>query len=285
VQGFTGALSPITVESIAGQFDVQGGDGNGTATGLDALATVNGEALTGAGNRFAIDSESGQFELEFQAGFSGSFDPVTVRSAVGFDVEGGDGDGRAVGADGVAVINGRQIVGVQNRFALNGRHGSFTIEFAQGFTGGFDSITVTSRDQRLHASGGRLGTTIRGHDARATINGEARTGDATRFMVEDNGVVASIEFATGFIGRFEPVTIASRTADSGFGQSSAGQATSSGGESDSTMSATSGFSVTELTSRFLSSLARNAPELLLETIGFGGQDNQKRRQLIAELLR
>jgi hypothetical protein len=172
VQGFTGSLSPITVQSQAGEFELSGGNGDGTAAGLDALAVVNGAELTGTGNQFTVVGASGQYELQFQAGFTGSFDPVTVRSEIiGFDFEGGDGAGQAAGADAVAVINGTQVVGSQNRFTITGGGGSFVIEFADGFTGEFEPITIGSTGGALQSTSGELGKLVRGRDTQVTYVG------------------------------------------------------------------------------------------------------------------
>jgi hypothetical protein len=91
-QGFTGSLSAITIQSQPGEFELVGGNGAGSAAGLDALAVVNGVARTGVGNRVTINDASGQYELEFQPGFTGAFDPITIRSdPVGFEIQGGNG--------------------------------------------------------------------------------------------------------------------------------------------------------------------------------------------------
>ena len=169
VQGFTGSLSPITVQSQAGEFELSGGNGDGTAAGLDALATVNGAELTGTGNQFTVVGASGQYELEFEAGFTGSFDPVTIRSqVVGFELQGGDGAGQAAGADAVAVINGEQVVGSRNRFTISSGGGTFVIEFAEDFSGEFEPITIGSTAGGLQTTSGQLGKLVRGRDAQIT---------------------------------------------------------------------------------------------------------------------
>jgi hypothetical protein len=211
VQGFTGSLSPITIVSTPGEFDVIGGNGNGSASGLDALAVVNGQNLTGTGNRFQVTSESSQFALEFAAGFTGSFDPISiVSSPIGFEVQGGDATGRAVGSDAVAVINGVQLSGQQSRFAFDAGQGSFAIEFVEGFAGSFGPLVVTAGDGRLTAHSGRFGETLRGRDAEATINGQLHVGRGSRFTVVEDQAELAVEFAAGFTGQFEPITVSSR---------------------------------------------------------------------------
>lgn len=58
-------------------------DGSGTVTGTDsgsdAIATINGRAFTGDGNRFSVGDNGLRLTLEFAGGFNGSFSTVTVR--------------------------------------------------------------------------------------------------------------------------------------------------------------------------------------------------------------
>ena len=77
----------VTVES--GTFAVTGGNGDGTASGSDAQATINGLSYTGAGNRFTINDNSFRFSIEFAGAFSGAFNTVTVSgSPPAFDLSG-----------------------------------------------------------------------------------------------------------------------------------------------------------------------------------------------------
>jgi hypothetical protein len=162
IQGFTGTLATIRVSSEAGEFNLTGGNGDGTAAGTDAVAQINGIQQTGDGNRFAVVLDAGDLEIEFQAGFSGVFDAITVRSEL-FDAD--DEPARAEGENAVAIINGLQYDGPENRFAVAGTHGSYMIEFAEGFTGALDSITVTSNDGVLQLGEGELGVFSQGRGA------------------------------------------------------------------------------------------------------------------------
>jgi hypothetical protein len=173
VQGYTGSLSPITIQSLPGQFDVVGGNGDGTAAGLDALVVVNGVQFTGVGNHVAVNDSAGQYELEFQAGFTGAFDTILVRSeVVGFEIEGGNAAGLAAGADAVAIINGVQHVGSSDGFTVHDREGTYLLQFADGFSGDFDAITITANTGPLALQGGQLGSLLRGADALVTFHGE-----------------------------------------------------------------------------------------------------------------
>jgi hypothetical protein len=173
VQGYTGSLSPITIQSLPGQFDVVGGNGDGTAAGLDALVAINGVQFTGVGSLVTVNDFGGQYQLEFQAGFSGAFDAITVRSeVVGFQIEGGNANGLASGADAVALINGVRHVGSRDGFTVHGREGTYLLQFADGFSGDFDSITITANTGPLAVQGGQLGSLLRGADALVTFHGE-----------------------------------------------------------------------------------------------------------------
>jgi hypothetical protein len=201
--GFTGTFSTVSVESVAGSFDVVGGNGNGAAIGLDALAEINGVQLTGVGDRFSVELAGAEFELEFAAGFSGNFAPITVRSVeAAFDITGGDGAGTDFGADGVALINGNEVTSPDDRFAVDGQHGEYVIEFADGFSGGFDPITVSTPELDLVGADGI--------DAEATVNGQQLEGEGLRFAFVDNGRQATIEFQAGFLGEFDPIAVTRR---------------------------------------------------------------------------
>jgi len=186
-----------------------GGDGNGAATGADAVAEINGEQLTGVGDRFSVELAGGDFELEFAGGFEGEFAPITVRSvAATFDISGGDGAGLDVGVDGVALINGSEVNSADDRFAIEGEYGSYVIEFANGFSGGFDPITVSTPELSLVGAdeeGAAYGT-----DAEATVNGQQLVGKGSRFSFFDNGRQVAIEFQAGFSGEFDTITVARR---------------------------------------------------------------------------
>ncbi len=69
-----GSDATVAVEAIEGTFDV----GDGTASGTDVEATVNGVAMTGEGNAVQVSTETLQADIEFAEGFTGQADPVTV---------------------------------------------------------------------------------------------------------------------------------------------------------------------------------------------------------------
>lgn len=69
-----GSAASISVEVVSGSFAV-----SGTGAGTDARAVINGQTLTGNGNRFEIAQNDLHAEIEFQPGFTGSFDTMTVQ--------------------------------------------------------------------------------------------------------------------------------------------------------------------------------------------------------------
>jgi hypothetical protein len=70
------------------------------------------------------------------------------------------------------VINGVRRQGSQNEFLVHGREGSYLLQFADGFSGDFDPITITAHGGSLSADEGRLRSVLRGADASVTFDGE-----------------------------------------------------------------------------------------------------------------
>jgi flagellin len=69
-----GTSADIAVAVTSGTFTTSAS----TATGTDATATINGQALTGDGNRFSLNNNRFQFSVTFVGGFSGAFSTMTV---------------------------------------------------------------------------------------------------------------------------------------------------------------------------------------------------------------
>ena len=209
VQEFTGTLDTIDIDSQAGQFAVTGGNGNGTADGTDATAEIDGEQLTGSGNHFSVTTAVGQFELDFAAGFSGAFNSIQIDSTVAeFELADVDLDGRAEGTDAVAEINSVQVTGTGNEFSLAVNGSLFELEFVDGFTGAFDTIMAAEIEVTSNATGLSTVETASGIDARATINGQARTGIGNRFRIENGGVEIDLTLVDHFEGPLGQFTIA-----------------------------------------------------------------------------
>ena len=204
-----GSAAFVEINVTSGSFETSGGNGDGTADGNDATATINGQSLTADRNRFTVTEATGTFEIEFQPGFTGVFDTITVDAVSGdFEVTGGNGDGTGNGTDATATINGQNLTGNVNRFSLSTGNGVFTIEFAQGFTGVFDPIDVESVGGGLRLIGDDGDGTVNGSDAVAVFNGETVIGNGRRFTFGEKGEQLTLEFAQGFSGTFDPINLA-----------------------------------------------------------------------------
>lgn len=85
---------------------------------------INGVHYTGTGSTFTIADGTGSFTLDFEGEFTGSFDPITVTSALSvLNMTGGNGDGTANGVDAVASINGQTLSSQTNQFTFIGQSG------------------------------------------------------------------------------------------------------------------------------------------------------------------
>jgi hypothetical protein len=73
-----GSRADIEVDVTSGTFVVTGGNGDGTAQGINATAVIENQTYTGDGNRVSVFSNGFQYAIEFADGFSGTFDPITV---------------------------------------------------------------------------------------------------------------------------------------------------------------------------------------------------------------
>jgi flagellin-like hook-associated protein FlgL len=73
-----GSNADVVVSVTSGTFTVTGGNGNGAATGSDAVATIGGIAVTGDGNTLWMGNNGFRAAIELVAGFTGALDTVTV---------------------------------------------------------------------------------------------------------------------------------------------------------------------------------------------------------------
>jgi flagellin len=78
-----GSSAKANVSVSSGVFVVTGGDGAGHSTGANASAIINGRTISSSsnnvsGNRFSYSDSLMTFEIEFQPGFTGAFDSITV---------------------------------------------------------------------------------------------------------------------------------------------------------------------------------------------------------------
>ena len=73
-----GSDAGIAIDVTVGTFTVTGGNGDGTADGTDATATINGQSYTGDGNQFSVNQNRANVSIEFKEDFSGAFDTMTA---------------------------------------------------------------------------------------------------------------------------------------------------------------------------------------------------------------
>tara|TARA_R110002049_G_scaffold285698_4_gene466996 strand:+ start:125788 stop:128565 length:2778 start_codon:yes stop_codon:yes gene_type:complete len=208
IQGFTGAIDEITVDTSDGEFAITGGDGNGTAVGIDAEATINGESFVASGNDFDVTVDAVEVTFALTNGFVGAFDPITVRSeAESFDFGGGDSNGIANGQDGRATVNGIEYTAGTDSFAVTTPGGQVTLTFASDFLGAFDPIEISSPRTGVRRFGSAVTYHGSGSKSSLSVNGVTPVQEDGRYIVEQDGVRLAIEFANGFSGPFDRFSV------------------------------------------------------------------------------
>ncbi|SMP37886.1 Flagellin hook IN motif-containing protein [Neorhodopirellula lusitana] len=211
----SGALADITIDSTDRDFDIEGGDGDGNASGLDAVATLNGVEYTGTGNRFEETIDSAQLDFEVTQGFVGAINPVTVESkAAEFSISGGDGNGEASGQNGTATIDGVSFSSATDTFEAIVDGESVQIQFASNFTGTFDDLTLTGGDFVANRSAGSQTYRASGRSQYVEINGERLYEQAGRYLAEQNGVQISFALDASASGTIGPITVTGTKSES-----------------------------------------------------------------------
>ena len=79
----TGSSASMSVTNVVGAFAVTGGNGDGTADGVNATASDTGvdeisPNATLDGNRLSVNRNGFHFEIEFDGSFTGAFDTLSV---------------------------------------------------------------------------------------------------------------------------------------------------------------------------------------------------------------
>ena len=206
---FVGAIDPITVTTSDGEFDIVGGDGSGSAIGVDAEATVNGQGYIATGRDFDLTIDSANVTFAVVDGFTGSIDPITLRSTPDdFTVIGGDGNGFDRGQDSIATINGTVYTSADDTFNITTAEGNVGFTFASDFIGQFDDVEIDSDSSTRRRSGSPTTYRSKSRVPTATVNGNTLTKVDDRFELEQDGVRLSIQFADGFDGQFDSFTVA-----------------------------------------------------------------------------
>ncbi len=113
-----GSAASIAVEVISGEFEV-----TGTGQGSDAQAVINGQTRTGDGNRFAILQSDLNAQIEFQTGWTGTFDTLSIEGeALTFSLSTAPGRQTAVGIAGLQAMRLGGISGRLDQIASGGAY-------------------------------------------------------------------------------------------------------------------------------------------------------------------
>ena len=137
---------------------------------------------------------------------SSSMLEIAVRSgARRFEITGGDGQGRARGTDAEAEFDGVVLTGQGNRFLVRDDRSEFSIEFAPGFLGIMDPITIESGTASFDLSGGDSSGRAFGNDAFATINGDTYLPVGDEFVLTTSAGKYRLKFAEGYSGDLDPI--------------------------------------------------------------------------------
>ena len=144
--GFAGQFDPVTVGSTPHAFQIEGGDGAGAATGVDAVAVINGVELSSASNCVHFPGRARDLQPHIRQRLQRNVRPdhrsLLSRSS--------DSEGTlAFGSDAQATINGQTLAanGSQFEFVDHGRRVNLT--FQRGFAGQFDTITAISQSRTI----------------------------------------------------------------------------------------------------------------------------------------
>lgn len=203
-----GSASTIEVAVTSGTFNTAGGNGDGTANGLDALLTLNGQSVTAAGLDVSYTIGLDSYDFSLATGFTGALDEITVTSDNGtFDIAGGNGDGTANGQDALGTIDGQAVAAVGSQFSLSIDGGVYELEAAAGFVGTLDTITVASTLADFSVTGGDGNGNATGTDGNATINGQSLASTNNSYSFDTGSGTLDIDFAAGFTGAFDPIAI------------------------------------------------------------------------------
>lgn len=201
-----GSAAVVEVAVQSGTFETSGGDGNGSAAGLDATLDINGEAVTSTGLAVAYIDALGSYQFNLVDGVTGALDPITITSTAGeFDVTGGDAGGEAYGLDVTATLNGQSLIGQGNDLTATLDGIQFELTFAGGFVGAIDPITIDSRYAEFELDD-EDGAAV-GQDSTATINGQTLTSSGSSLTVTTEGGSVTLDFAEDFIGAIDPISI------------------------------------------------------------------------------
>ncbi|TWT54323.1 Flagellin hook IN motif protein [Rubripirellula amarantea] len=200
----------IDVDVQSGNFNVNGGDGNGYAEGEDIQLNINGNDITGTGNDVTYTDALGSYSFSVNAGFVGNIDPITVTSTNGtFDVTGGDINGTSVGVDAEAIVNGETLVAAGKDFDLAIEGAEFAFSTKADFVGTIDPITIRSERDDFQLFGGDGNGNASGQNGWATINGQSVSSSTDSFDYDSGNGMIGVQFADSFVGNFDDIEVSS----------------------------------------------------------------------------
>ncbi|MDZ4781628.1 MAG: flagellin hook IN motif-containing protein [Planctomycetia bacterium] len=189
-----GLKAEVEVDVTAGTFATTGGNGDGTSNGLNAIATINGVRYSGnqvAAPAKLVHTESSgtiAYNATFTiAGPDGTSTPIVVAtgntlSAVAGLINAQSGTtGIGASVDGTELILSSETTGYEAEIALNVTAGKFAIDGGNG--------DGTARGEEAVTNSGRV--------------------DGNRFFITDNRFRYEIEFAGGFTGELDTISVES----------------------------------------------------------------------------
>jgi hypothetical protein len=139
-------------ESSFADFTISGGNGDSTANGIDAEATINGQSFTSATSSFTVPTPGGNLVLGFGEGFLGPFDPFTVavrEQKINLGTQQRNSLPRRAAR---ATINGLSVKQHKGRFVVSQNGVEVALKFAPGFRGKFDPFTISAAADGMQAS-------------------------------------------------------------------------------------------------------------------------------------
>lgn len=168
-----GADAEIALNVTAGKFAVDGGNGDGSAQGEDA---ITGRGVV-SGNRFFISDNRFRYEVEFAGGFSGEFETINVdRGALQFALA---PDVQQLSTLAVPSLNAARLGGLSGtlaQLATGQAYGGLNANAAQairiadeaigdldrieGLVDGFANSTISSSASLMTAFGEQIQTNI-----------------------------------------------------------------------------------------------------------------------------
>lgn len=204
---FTGTFHSFSIESDGGFFDIEGADENGRNYGSDVQVLVDGEVYTGSGNNVTISTDEYEVELDFAAGFTGQFDPLVIQGESTFEVVGGEEAASDYGQDVIVILNGQTIEGTGSDVTFETEYGDLELAFAEDYAGELQTFTVAATVGEFTVLGTEESSAVYGQDVIVEVGGEEYVGVGNQVTLGLGAATVQLEFAEGFSGELDPITI------------------------------------------------------------------------------